>query len=478
MQRLTGSDAQHLYGETPSQHGHTCKIAVVDVAHDPDGYTFEKVKEALADRAHVLPPFRWRLVPVPGGLFHPLWADIGDLPLDDQVRSIRVAPPGGRRELCEVVSRIASEPLDRSKPLWELWVVEGMADGKVGFVTKMHHAIADGVASAQLLLDAMHEHPEGEVEPPAEPLEADRVSTKGGILKDGIVDLARLLPRFPDLLRRTAAAVVVALRRRTTPGPKPVRPFTGPMMRFNRPLTANRIYACTTLPLADVRAVKDRLGCTLNDVVLAMAGGALRSWLSATGELARESLTAAVPVSVRRPDEQRVWGNRVRNMFTTLATDEASPLVRVQRIHDATTAAKAVHAETDPRLQYDWWEFYPLWRAYVSWTRGLVQRLTGRPSYNLIISNVRGPGAPLFVEGFPLEELHSMGPLANELGLNITAWSYCDQLSFGVVACPEHVPDLWDLVARLPDALQELRTAVGVDPAASPPEQAAPAATG
>jgi WS/DGAT/MGAT family acyltransferase len=250
------------------------------------------------------------------------------------------------------------------------------------------------------------------------------------------------------------------------------------MMRFNRPLTANRIYACTTLALADVRAVKDRLGCTLNDVVLAMAGGALRSWLSATGELPRESLTTAVPVSVRRPEEQRVWGNRVRNMFTTLATDEASPLVRVQRIHDATTAAKAVHAETDPRLQYDWWEFYPLWRAYVSWTRGLVQRLTGRPSYNLIISNVRGPGAPLFVEGFPLEELHSMGPLANELGLNITAWSYCDQLSFGVVACPEHVPDLWDLVARLPDALQELRTAVGVDPAASPPEQAAPAATG
>jgi diacylglycerol O-acyltransferase / wax synthase len=227
-----------------------------------------------------------------------------------------------------------------------------------------------------------------------------------------------------------------------------------------------------------VRAVKDRLGCTLNDVVLAMAGGALRSWLSATGELPRESLTTAVPVSVRRPEEQRVWGNRVRNMFTTLATDEASPLVRVQRIHDATTAAKAVHAETDSRLQYDWWEFYPLWRAYVSWTRGLVQRLTGRPSYNLIISNVRGPGAPLFVEGFPLEELHSMGPLANELGLNITAWSYCDQLSFGVVACPEHVPDLWDLVARLPDALQELRTAVGADPAASPPEQAAPAATG
>jgi diacylglycerol O-acyltransferase len=174
-----------------------------------------------------------------------------------------------------------------------------------------------------------------------------------------------------------------------------------------------------------------------------------------------------VPVSVRRPEEQRAWGNRVRNMFTTLATDEADPLERVRRIHDATTAAKAMHADTDPRLQYDWWEFYPLWKAYISWTRGLVQRITGRPSYNLIISNVRGPGAPLFVEGFPLEELHSMGPLANELGLNITMWSYCDQLSFGVVACPEHVPDLWDLVDRLPDALRELRAAAGLD---APPE--------
>ena len=467
MQRLTGSDAQHLYGETWSQHGHTCKIAVVEVGVDPDRYTFEKVKEALADRAHVLAPFRWRLVPVPGGMFHPLWADVGDLPLDDQVRSARVAPPGGRRELCEVVSRIASEPLDRSKPLWELWVIEGLADGKVGFVTKMHHAIADGVASAQLLLDAMHEHPEGEVDPPAEPLQADPVPTKGAILGEALVALVRLLPRFPDLLRRTTASAVVAIRRRLAPGPSSVRPFTGPMTRFNRPLTPNRIYACTTLPLADVRAVKDQLGCTLNDVVLAMAGGALRSWLDAAGDLPELPLTAAVPVSVRRPEEQRVWGNRVRNMFTTLATDESDPLERVRRIHDATTAAKAVHAETDPRLQYDWWEFYPVWRAYVSWTRGLVQRITGRPSYNLIISNVRGPGAPLFVEGFPLEELHSMGPLANELGLNITMWSYCDQLSFGAVACPEHVPDLWDLVDRLPAALRELRTAVGLD---RPPE--------
>jgi WS/DGAT/MGAT family acyltransferase len=475
MQRLTGSDAQHLYGETRAQHGHTCKIAVVDVAHDPDGYTFERVKEALADRAHVLPPFRWRLVPVPGGVFHPLWADVGDLPLDEQVRSARVAPPGGRRELCEVVSRIASEPLDRSKPLWELWVVEGMADGKVGFVTKMHHAIADGVASAQLLLDAMQEHPEEGVEPPAKALRAEAVPTKGRLLADALVDLVRLLPRFPDLLRRTAATAVVAIRRRTTPGPKPVRPFTGPMMRFNRPLTPNRVYACTTLPLADVRAVKDRLDCTLNDVVLAMAGGALRSWLAATGGLPAESLTAAVPVSVRRPEEQRVWGNRVRNMFTTLATDEPDPLRRVRRIHDATSAAKAVHAETDARLQYDWWEFYPLWKAYISWTRGLVQRITGRPSYNLIISNVRGPGSPLFVEGFPLEELHSMGPLANELGLNITMWSYCDTLSFGVVACPEHVPDLWDLVDRLPGALEELRTGVGIEAA---PPATAPAATG
>ena len=477
MQRLAGSDAQHLYGETRSQHGHTCKISVVDVAHDPDGYTFDRVKEALADRAHVLPPFRWRLVPVPGSVFHPLWADVGDLPLDDQVKSARVAPPGGRRELCEVVSRIASEPLDRSKPLWELWVVEGMADGRVGFVTKMHHAIADGVASAQLLLDAMHEHPEGEVEPPGEPLAADRIPTKGELLRDAAADLARLLPRFPDLVRRTASAALVATRRRTAPPPRPVRPFTGPMTRFNRPLTPNRIYACTTLPLADVRAVKDRLGCTLNDVVLAMAGGALRAWLTSTGELPRLSLTAAVPVSVRRDDEQRAWGNRVRNMFTTLATDEADPVARVGRISDATTAAKGVHADTDPRLQYDWWDFYPLWKAYISWTRGLVQRITGRPSYNLIISNVRGPGSPLFVEGFPLEELHSMGPLANELGLNITMWSYCATLSFGVVACPEHVPDLWDLVDRLPAALGELRTAAGID-APSQPEPATPAAAG
>jgi diacylglycerol O-acyltransferase len=477
MQRLTGSDAQHLYGETAAQHGHTCKIAVVDVAHDPDGYTFDRVKEALADRAHVLPPFRWRLVDVPWHLFHPLWADLGDLPLHEQVRSARVAPPGGRRELCEVVSRIASEPLDRSRPLWELWVIEGMADGKVGFVTKMHHAIADGVASAQLLLDAMQQHPEEDIEPPGGPLRADEVPSRGRLVRHALADIGRLLPTFPGLLRRTTAAAVVALRRRAAPPPRPVRPFTGPMMRFNRPLTPNRIYACTTLPLADVRAVKDALGCTLNDVVLAMASGALRSWLSASGELPKRSLTAAVPVSVRTPDEQRAWGNRVRNMFTTLATDQADALERLRRIHDGTAAAKAVHAETDARLMYDWWEFYPLWRAYVSGTRGLVKALLRRPSYNLIISNVRGPGAPLYVEGFPLVELHSMGPLANELGLNVTMWSYCDTLSFGVVACPEHVPDLWDLVDRIPDALGELRRAVGIE-GGRPTSEAEPAAAG
>ena len=471
--RLSVLDEMFLHLERPNTHMHVGGVAIFE-GPPPDPQEF---LEMVSRRLQLVPRFRQKLAFVPFGLGRPIWVDDVHFNVEYHVRHTALPAPGDRTKLNRLAARIMSQQLDRTKPLWELWVIEGMADGRVGFVAKMHHAIADGVASAQLLLDAMHEHPDEGVEPPAEPLAADRIPTKGVLVKDGLVDLVRLLPRFPDLLRRTAAAAVVATRRRLAPGPKPVRPFTGPMMRFNRPLTPNRVYACTTLPLAEVRAVKERLGCTLNDVVLAMAGGALRSWLTATGELPDESLTAAVPVSVRRPEEQRAWGNRVRNMFTTLATDEADPVARVRRISDATTAAKGVHAETDPRLQYDWWEFYPLWRAYVSWTRGLVQRITGRPSYNLIISNVRGPGAPLFVEGFPLEELHSMGPLANELGLNITMWSYCDTLSFGVVACPEHVPDLWDLVDRLPGALHELRGAVGLEPPPSPAEDA-PATAG
>ena len=281
MQRLTGSDAQHLYGETRSQHGHTCKIAVVDVAHDPDGYTFERVKEALADRAHVLPPFRWRLVPVPGSVLPPAVGRRGR----PAPRRAGARRPGWRRRAgggscarwcpASPASRSTARSPSGSCGSSRAWPTARSASWRRCTTPSPTAWPAPSSSSTPC-----RSTPRRRWSPPPSRWRPTRSRARAGCSATPSSTSSACSPASPTCSGAPPPPPPWPPAGARSPPPRPVRPFTGPMMRFNRPLTPNRIYACTTLPLADVRAVKDELGCTLNDVVLAMAGGALRSWLT------------------------------------------------------------------------------------------------------------------------------------------------------------------------------------------------------
>jgi WS/DGAT/MGAT family acyltransferase len=453
MERLTGLDAGFLYMETPTLHMHTLKIAIVDPSSVPGGYSFQKVKDTMAERLHLLPPFRRRVVEVPGRIHHPVWVTEPDVDLSFHVRRVGCPAPGGMHEFCEIASDIASRQLDRSRPLWEVWVVEGLEEGKVGFVSKIHHTVADGVAAASLLGSIA-----GAIDTPS-PVEArpETLPSRRRLFVDALRDLLRELAGLPKLLRRTVRSLAELRRRRHTGDVTSPLPFSTPNLSFNGPLSSHRLFTMTSLGLDDAKMVKNTFSTTLNDVVLAVTAGALRRYLTERGELPDRPLVAGVPVSTAaEPD--RLGGNKVSNMFTSLPVQIPDPVERLRAIHEVTRSAKDAHNVLGAEMLRDWSEVTPprpfAWFMRLYSRRGLAAR--HRPPINLVVSNVPGPRQPLEIAGARIVAIYSMGPILEGIGLNVTVWSYLDALNFGVVACPEHAPDLWRLTDSLHEALAEL----------------------
>jgi diacylglycerol O-acyltransferase len=444
MERLPGIDASFLYMETPSTHTHTIKVAVLEPAAGVP-YSLERVHADLAARLHLLPPFRRRLVEVPWGLHHPLWIEDPGFDLDHHLREVTADPPGGPRELDAVVSAIASVPLDRTRPLWELWMVRGLAGDRVAAVGKIHHTVADGVAVAALLANVL--------QPGAEALAAgvgddgwrpERIPSNATLLRRALVDHVRQVLGLPGLLARTVRNLGRVVRgRRGLEGAPPRPVLDAPRTSLNGALTARRAFASTALSLDDVRAVRSAFGVTVNDVLLTLVGGAVVRYLQARSEQPDRSLVAEVPVATDPPGARRMSGNRLSNIFTSLRTDVADPARRVCAVHEAMVTAKRLHEVLGPDLYESWTQYFPprpfawMMRTYSRWR--LADR--HRPPINVIVSCVPGPRAQLGWAGGTLEALYSVGPIVEGAALNVTAWSYVDRLCVGVLCCPDLLPD-------------------------------------
>ena len=258
---------------------------------------------------------------------------------------------------------------------------------------------------------------------------------------------------------------------------RPVPPFVGPATRFNRKLTPHRWFAFVDVSVSDMKRVKSAFGGTLNDVYAAVCAGGIRDYLLSHDELPKASLNATITVSIRKPEELRTYGNRLANWPVSLATDVADPVERLKRIQQSTQAARETLEAADRELLHDFMDLWWVYDVSVNKNPKLLRTIIGRPTYNVILSNVRGPDHTMYVAGSRLVALRSMGPIVNELGLNITGWSYADTMSIGVVACREHVPDIWDLAERLPVALAELLQAAEREEARSAEPSAAMAVT-
>src|SRR5579884_3071594 len=357
MQRLSGLDATFLYVETATNHMHVASTCIFDPSTVPGGYSFEKVRQLVSERLPLLPPFRRRLAEVPFGLHHPLWIEDPDFDIDYHLRRAALPSPGGPAELAEFSADVNSRQLDRSRPLWEMYVIEGVEGGLIATVTKTHHSAIDGVSGAELTVNLLDLQPEPSPAPPDD-WAPDRIPSDLELVGYALASLARQPLRAIKATRRTVEMGLNLRRRNRRPGVKPPpAPFSAPRTSFNQNITAHRTMGFAEASLDDVKQVKNALGGTVNDVVLAVCSGALRRYLSDRSELPTKPLIAMVPVSVRAESEKGTMGNRVSSMLVSLATDIADPVERLRVITDSTERAKDQERAISAETLTDWTEF-------------------------------------------------------------------------------------------------------------------------
>jgi len=385
VKRLSGWDAALLYSEAPNVHMHTLKIAVID----PAGRDFriEDFRTLLASRLSKLDPARYQLVDIPFKLHHPMWREHCDVDLDDHIRPLRLPSPGGRRELDEAIGALAGVPLDRRRPLWQTYFIEGLADNRIAIVAKVHHALADGVASANLIARAMDAQSGVESD---QDCASDPAPTKGQLVRSALRDHLRQARRIPATVKYTAQGLA---RVRSSPQKlsptKVTRPFTPPPSFMNHVLTSERRFATATLSLSDVKATSKHLGVTLNDMLLGISAGALRTLSLRYDGRADHALLASVPISFDlSPD--RLSGNLFSGVMVALPIDVADPLERIRRTHAAAESAKEGHRLIGPELISMWANYLPPALAEWGFRRMAVQDGQNK-LLNLPISNVPGP---------------------------------------------------------------------------------------
>ncbi len=501
MRQLSSLDAQFLALEDGRTHGHVSVLAT----YDPQPASGQRLDVALirslvTSRLRLLLTFRWRLAPVPLGLDYAYWVDDGTFDVEYHVRELALPAPGERRQLAEQVARIISRPLDRSRPLWELYVIEGLDDGAVALLTKMHHAAVDGVSGAEVMSVLLDDAPEGRESESKELQRVERYPGELEMLARGLVGACRQPLRALRAAPRTLPHLDAVPTLRAVPGVKTVaatsrrikrmiprstdggvlegRELKAPRTRFQALISPHRRVAFGSLSLAEVKEVKNAFGCTVNDVVMAMCTTALRGWLAERDELPDEPLVAFVPVSVRTPEQVGTFGNRVSVMLAELPTSEPDPVARLRRINQTMRSAKERHRALPATLMQDANHFIP--PAIFARAARMTMRLTSmrgiQAPVNVAISNVPGSARPLYCAGARQRTQYPISGVLDGLGLNITVFSYLDRLEFGIVADRDQLDDPWPLLGGLEAALSELLHAARLTTTGLP-EQFAPTTT-
>jgi WS/DGAT/MGAT family acyltransferase len=465
---MSGADASFLYFETPATHMHVLGTLVVDITDNP-GWSAEDLIELLQHRLDLLPPFRQKLALAMMRLHHPVWVDVPDVDVREHVSRVSCPAPGTMVELAREVASFASKKLDRSRPLWECLVVEDLADHRAAIVIKVHHCAVDGVGAARILSAIFDLLPEGRTE--AELLGAKQEARALQRPEPSVVDVAvhtvTGLATRPWHTARVGISAAKALTgiigRRvgdadTSGG---ALPLTAPRAPFNGAITPGRTVAYVDVALDDVKAIKSAVGGTFNDAVTAITGGALRTYLLKRDELPDSSLIAVIPVSTRG-DETDIAANRTSAMFTSLGTDVADPVERLKVVHQANKVAKGDQQALGPDLVARVSEAAPpnttaaLARLY-----SMLRFANLHPVvHNLVLSNVAGPPFQIYVAGAKVDGIFPLGPVMEGPGLNITVVSYRDRVGFGLIACSDRLPDLDDLAAEFPVAVEEMLLAV------------------
>ncbi|MGB1249173.1 MAG: wax ester/triacylglycerol synthase family O-acyltransferase [Candidatus Promineifilaceae bacterium] len=451
MQELSGLDSSFLYMETPTTPMHVGSVAVFE-----GSLSFDDFRALISSRIHLLPRMRQRLLTVPLSIDRPYWADDPDFNLDMHLQHVRLPKPSNWSELRKLASRIFSEPLDRSRPLWDLTFVEGLdaipqvPPGSVAFISKVHHAAIDGVSGNDMLTVLLDTSPKGRNIPMAEPFDPDPIPSEVGIISRSAFNFMTRPLKLPNLLYdATMATIKTGVLTRVQGLELPPVPFTAPHTRLNGAISSQRIWNTALLSLDRVKQLKSTMGTTLNDVVLAICAGALRRYLADKDELPNKSLVAMVPVSTRSKSEAGTMGNQVSAMTIQLSTQIADPIERLEAIHKHTSEGKMYQGAIGAKTLGNVLEFVPFGLAGQAarlYTRlNVAERIN--PPINLTITNVPGPQLDMYLAGHKMLSVMGMAPIIDGMGLLITVLSYNGVISMSPTSSPKVMPDL-DLFAR------------------------------
>jgi diacylglycerol O-acyltransferase / wax synthase len=462
VERLGPQDASFIYLETPAVHQHVGGLAILDPSTRHDGVLrLEHVVEVVSSRLHLAPRFRQKVVVPPFAAGRPVWVDDGGFDLGFHMRRAALPSPGGRRELIDYVQRVISRPLDRTKPLWELYLIEGMEDGLAALLTKVHHAMIDGIAAIDLASAMYDFSPQPQILTP-QPWHPSPEPTPAELLVDALVeqvahpvraltDLAGRTLRTPSRVAREVGGVLGGLLDVMGAG------VFAPPSPFNRRVGPNRRFAMVEAPVQTLKEVKRALGGTVNDVVLATVAGGLHRLIKQRREATRgRALRAMVPVSVRSKDERSVMGNRVSTIFVDLPIGPMTAKRRLSQISDKTRHLKDSN--------------YAVGAAFLmnigTWAPPTIHAMAARAAarsrvINLVVSNVPGPQVPMYIAGAKLLAQYPIMPIAETMGLSIAVTSLAGTMAFGITADWDTLPDIELLAEAMGDALDELRKAAG-----------------
>ncbi|HQZ46106.1 MAG TPA: wax ester/triacylglycerol synthase family O-acyltransferase [Usitatibacteraceae bacterium] len=479
MKPLSGLDAAFLHLETPETPMHVGSLHLYQVPGRGRAGYFERARRHIGARLHLVPVFTRRLASAPFDVASPVWVEDREVDLDRHVRRIRLRKPGTMAQLEAEVARLHGELLDRGRPLWMFYVIEGLATGEVAWYSKIHHATLDGSAGVQLaaaLLD-VSATPRKVAKPARRALEESpgAAAVLGAAIAKSAGEFGKLLRALPEVARVAGsgvdaiAALGAAAGERGKGGKDGRRGKSGgtglpigPATALNGPIGRERAFATASIPLAQAKAIAKRHGAKLNDVVLALVSGALRRYLASHGGLPRKPLVAAMPVSLRAQGDS-VYSTRVTMVLANLATHLADPLARLQAIRTSAGHAKALTVAARSIIPMDFpslgapWVIAAIARAY-----GYAQGVRAFPPLaNVIVSNVAGPPAPLYLAGARMLSWWPVSIVEHGLGLNVTVQSYAGSLDFGIVAAKNAVPDVRKLADALYDAHEELKSLRG-----------------
>jgi diacylglycerol O-acyltransferase / wax synthase len=459
VKRLNGMDAMLLYSETPNLHTHTVKVAVIDPS-DLDGeFGFDAFRLHVRRRLHLLEPLRYKLVDIPWRLHRPMWQEDCEVDLDYHLRRVRVPAPGGRQELDDVIGQVASTPLDRSRPLWEFHFAEGLAGGRFALIGKVHHALADGVASVNLLARAMDLEDGTADERDTD--EAGVTASPAGLLRAAARDHTRQIAELPGLIKDAAVGSMRVRRRSKERGQHPdlADSFDAPPTFLNHVVSPQRRFASATLPLADVKATAKALDITMTDAVLAMAAGGLRTLLLAYDGTADRPILASVPTATDKSN--RITGNEISGLMISLPVHIADPIERVRLVALATQIAKEDHEILGPELYGRLMAYLPTAFSPAAF-RWLGRQDIPNKLMNVAVSSVVGPRQRGHFAGATVTEIYSTGVLSPGAPVNITVWSYVDQLGIAVLTDDLTFKEPHEATDAITDAFAELRSAAGI----------------